>query len=163
VLTSSPVATENQSDTSSTWPSDPLAYQVRQSLARLLFVQGKLDEAPKLQRGKRWNCSQPPRAAIGGRYLWRSSVAMAHFARGDRPAADAALAELIDKDRNVMAYQVAKVYAWRGETDNAFEWLQISVDNHDTGLLSLLIDPLAHSLRQDIRYNALLAKVGLPR
>jgi hypothetical protein len=24
---------------------------------------------------------------------------------GDRPAADAALAELIDKDRNVMAYQ----------------------------------------------------------
>jgi hypothetical protein len=90
-------------------------------------------------------------------------LALAHFARGDRPAADAALAELIDKDRNVMAYQVAEVYAWRGETDNAFEWLQISVDNHDTGLLSLLIDPLAHSLRQDIRYNALLAKVGLPR
>jgi len=93
----------------------------------------------------------------------RFELALAHYARGDRPAADAALAELIDKDRNVMAYQVAEVYAWRGETDNAFEWFQISVDNHDTGLLSLLIDPLMHSLRQDSRYNALLAKVGLPR
>jgi hypothetical protein len=78
---------------------------------------------------------------------------------GDRPAADAALAELIARDRDVMAYQVAEVYAWRGETDNAFECLQISLDNHDTGLLSLLIDPLMRSLRND---SEMLAKVGLP-
>jgi hypothetical protein len=61
-----------------------------------------------------------------------------------------------------MAYQVAEVYARRGETNKAFEWLQISLDNHDTGLLSLLIDPLMHSLRRDSRYNALLEKIGLP-
>ena len=60
-----------------------------------------------------------------------------------------------------MAYQIAEVYAWRGETDKAFEWLQISLDNHDTGLLSLLIDPLIHSLRNDSRYSEILAKVGL--
>ena len=60
------------------------------------------------------------------------------------------------------AYQVAEVYAWRGETDKAFEWLQISLDNHDTGLLSLLIDPLMHNLRRDSRYKALLEKIGLP-
>ena len=77
-------------------------------------------------------------------------------------AADASLAELIDKDRDVMAYQVAEVYAWRGETDKAFEWLQISLDNHDTGLLSLLIDPLMRSLRNDSRYSEMLTKVGLP-
>jgi len=62
-----------------------------------------------------------------------------------------------------MAYQIAEVYAWRGETDEAFEWLQISLDNHDTGLLSLLIDPLMRSLKQDSRYDMLLAKIGLPR
>src|SRR5262249_35956110 len=89
-------------------------------------------------------------------------LALAHYARGDRTAADAALAELIDKDRNVMAYQIAEVYAWRGETNKAFEWLQISLDNHDTGLLSLLIDPLMRSLRHDSRYREMLAKVGLP-
>jgi serine/threonine-protein kinase len=77
-------------------------------------------------------------------------------------AADASLAELIGKDRDVMAYQVAEVYAWRGETEKAFEWLQISLDNHDTGLLSLLIDPLMRSLRNDSRYSEMLTKVGLP-
>jgi len=61
-----------------------------------------------------------------------------------------------------MAYQVAEVYAWRGETEKAFEWLQISIDNHDTGTLSLLIDPLMHRLQGDPRFNALVAKVGLP-
>lgn len=60
----------------------------------------------------------------------------------NQSTANAVLAELIAKDRNFLAYQIAEVYAWRGETDNAFEWLQIFVDNHDTGLLSLLIDPL---------------------
>jgi hypothetical protein len=61
-----------------------------------------------------------------------------------------------------MAYQIAEVCAWRGETDEAFEWLQISLDNHDTGLLSLLIDPLMRSLHHDSRYSEMLARVGLP-
>jgi hypothetical protein len=82
--------------------------------------------------------------------------------RGDRPAADVALAELIAKDRNFLAYQVAEVYAWRGENDKAFEWLQISLDNHDTGTLSLSIDPLMRGLRHDARYSDLLTKIGLP-
>ena len=92
----------------------------------------------------------------------RFELALAHYARGDRPAADAALAELIAKDRDVMAYQIAEVYAWRGEKDKAFEWLQVSLDNHDTGMLSLLIDPLMRGLHHDARYNSLLAKIGLP-
>ena len=73
-----------------------------------------------------------------------------------------ALAELIARDKNVMAYQIAEVYVWHGENDKAFEWLQISLDNHDTGLLSLMIDPSVQGLRQDAHYNDVLAKVGLP-
>lgn len=92
----------------------------------------------------------------------RFELALAHYARGDRPAADAALAELIARDGNFLAYQIAEVYAWRGETDKAFEWLQIALDNHDTGMLSLLIDPLTRGLHHDARYNDLLAKIGLP-
>ena len=92
----------------------------------------------------------------------RFELALAHYARGDRPAADAALSEMIAKDRNLLAYQIAEVYAWRGETDKAFEWLQISFDNQDTGTLALLIDPLMRSLRDDPRYKNLLAKLGLP-
>jgi TolB-like protein len=163
---------------------DPLAYQARSSLARLLFVQGKLDDAdasarkaaelqPTAAGNHRWQVFVAIERGDGEgalreaelepdeRYR-RFELALAHYARKDRLAADAALAELITKDRNVMAYQVAEVYAWRGETDKAFEWLQISLDNHDTGLLSLLIDPLMHGLRHDSRYSEMLAKVGLP-
>jgi len=163
---------------------DPLAYQARQSLARLLFVQGKLDEAeaaaqkavelqPTAAGSHRWQVFVAIARGDGEAALRDAKLepneryrhfelALANYARGDRAAADTALAELIDKDRNVMAYQVAEVYAWRGETDKAFEWLQISLDNHDTGLLSLLIDPLMRSLRHDPRYSEMLTKVGLP-
>jgi hypothetical protein len=61
-----------------------------------------------------------------------------------------------------LAYQIAEVYAVRGEKDKAFEWLQISFDNHDPGTLTLLIDPLLRGLRDDPRYKNLLAKLGLP-
>ena len=92
----------------------------------------------------------------------RFELAIAYYVRHEQAKADAALADLIDKDRNVLAYQVAEVYAWRGETDKAFEWLQISFDNHDTGLLSLYIDPLLQRLRPDPRFATLVRKIGLP-
>ena len=37
----------------------------------------------------------------------------------------------------------------RGEKDKAFEWLQISFNNRDAGMLGLLVDPLLRSLRDD--------------
>ena len=163
---------------------DPLAYQARISLARVLFTEGKLDEteaaarkAAELQPSAAGNHRFQVFVAIqrgdgeaglreaglepNERYR-RFELALALYTRGDRPAADATLAELIARDRNVMAYQVAQVYAWRGENDKAFEWLQVSLDTHDTGTVSLLIDPLLRGLQHDPRYNGLLAKIGLP-
>jgi len=162
---------------------DPLAYQARQSLARLLFVQGKLNDAeaaaqkaaelqPTAAGCHRWQVFVAIRRSDGEAALreaerepneryQRFELALAHYTRRDHPAADAALTELIARDRNVMAYQVAEVYAWRGEKDKAFEWLQVSLDNHDTGLLSLMIDPLMRGLHEDGRYRGLLAKIGL--
>ena len=163
---------------------DPLAYLARGNLARILLAEGKLDEANAEARK-----SAELQPAGAGNHRWQAVVAvlrgdgeaalreaqlepnegyrrfelaLAHYARGDRPAADAALAEMVARDRNLLAYQIAEVYAWRGETDKAFEWLQISYDNHDTGALSLLIDPLMRGLRGDPRYKGILEKIGLP-
>jgi TolB-like protein len=163
---------------------DPLDYQARTSLARILFTEGKLDEAeasarkaaelqPAAAGNHRWQVfvaiqRGDGEAALREAHLEpnegyrRFELALAHYTRGDRPAADAALAELIAKDRNFLAYQIAEVYAWRGETDKAFEWLQVSFDNHDTGTPSLLINPFMRGLRHDPRYNNLLARIGLP-
>ena len=164
---------------------DPLAYQARASLTRLLFVEGKLAEAeasakkaaellPSAAGNHRWQVFVAMQRGDGEAALReaelepderyrRFELALAHCARRDRVAADKALAEMIARDRNVMAYQIAEVYACRGEANETFEWLQVSLDNHDTGLLSLLIDPLMHGLRHDARYNDLIEKIGLPK
>jgi serine/threonine-protein kinase len=163
---------------------DPLAYQPRISLARVLFAEGKLDEteaaarnAAELQPTAAGNHRFQVFAAIQGgdgevalreaqlepnEGYKRFELALAQHTRGERRAADEALAELIAKDRDFLAYQVAQVYAWRGENDKAFEWLQVSLDTHDTGTVSLLIDPLLRGLQHDARYKSLLTKIGLP-
>jgi serine/threonine-protein kinase len=163
---------------------DPLAYQPRISLARVLFAEGKLDET---EAAARKAAELQPTAAGNHRFqvfaaiqrgdgeaalreaqlepnegYKRFELALAHYTRGERRAADEALAELIAKDRDFLAYQVAQVYAWRGENDKAFEWLQVSLDTHDTGTVSLLIDPLLRGLQHDARYKSLLTKIGLP-
>ena len=37
------------------------------------------------------------------------------------------------------------------EKDKVFEWLQIAFDQHDTGTLTLLVDPLLRGLHDDVR------------
>jgi TolB-like protein len=163
---------------------DPLSVTAQGNLGRVLFVAGKLDEADAVARKA---ADLQPSAAGNHRYqvlvavergdgetalreaqlepdegYRRFELALAHYVRGDRAAADAALADLIANGRDQLAYQIAEVYAVRGEKDKAFEWLQISFDNHDTGTLTLLIDPLLRGLRDDPRYKNLIAKLGLP-
>src|SRR5438034_2971669 len=163
---------------------DPLAYLARGNLARILLAEGKLDEAdaavcksaelqPAAAGSHRWQVLVAVQRGDGEIALReaqlepdegyrRFELALAQCVRADREAADAALADLIANFRNQLAYQIAEIYAVRGETDKAFEWLQISLDNHDTGLLSLLIDPLIRSLHGDPRYKSMLEKIGLP-
>jgi TolB-like protein/Tfp pilus assembly protein PilF len=163
---------------------DPLSVTTQNNLARVLFYAGKLDEAdaaarksaelqPAAAATHRWQALMAAQRGDGETALReaqlepdegyrRFELAVAEYVRGDRKAADAALADLIANGRDQLAYQIAEVYAVRGEKDKAFEWLQISFDNHDTGTLSLLVDPLLRGLRDDPRYNKFLAKLGLP-
>jgi serine/threonine-protein kinase len=163
---------------------DPLSVMGQGNLARALFYAGKLDEAdaaarkaaelqPASASSRRWQTLIAAQRGEGETALReaqlepdegyrRFELALAHYVRGDRVAADAALADLIGNGRDQFAYQIAEVYAVRGEKDKAFEWLQIALDNHDTGMLTLLVDPLLRGLRGDSRYKAMLEKVGLP-
>ena len=162
---------------------EPLASAPHNNLARVLWYEGKLDEADAVARK---SAELQPSSASSRR--WQVLVAIRHndaetalreaqlepdesyrrfllplaqYARGDRKAADAALADLIANNRG-LDYQIAQVYAVRGEKEKAFEWLQIAFDNHDTGMLALLVDPLLNSLRGDPRYKTLLAKMAFP-
>jgi TolB-like protein/Tfp pilus assembly protein PilF len=162
---------------------DPLANSAQNNLSRILWYEGKLDEADAIARkaaelhptaasSRRWQVlvaiqRGDPDLALHEAQMEpdenyrRFELALAHYARKDRAAADAALSDLL-ANRVGVAYQIAQVYAARGERDKALEWLQISFDEHDTGTLALLVDPLLHDLRDDPRYKALVTKMNFP-
>src|SRR5437764_6192517 len=163
---------------------DPLSAATQFTLGRVLFYAGKLDEAyaagrkmaelyPSASSSHRWQVLVAVQRGDGETALREAQLepddtirpfelALAQYIRGDRKASDAALADLVAHSREGLAYQIAQVYAVRGEKDKAFEWLQIAFDNHDGGMPSLLVDPLLRGLRDDPRYKNLVVKVGLP-
>jgi len=74
---------------------------------------------------------------------------------------NAALTELIDKDADGAACQIAEAYAYRGETELAFEWLERAYIQRDSGLSMMKIDPLLQRLHDDPRWQPFLKKMGL--
>jgi len=163
---------------------DPLSAGAQFTLGRVLFYAGKLDEAdaagrkmaelqPSASSSHRWQVLGAVQRGDGETALREAQLepddtirsfelALAQYIRGDQKAADAALADLIANSRDSLAYQIAQVYAVRGEKDKAFEWLQVAFDNHDGGMPSLLVDPLLRDLRNDPRYKTLVTKMNFP-
>lgn len=95
--------------------------------------------------------------------LWKDIVeAFARQIGGDRKAADAALARLIQRRADSAAYQIAEAYAVRRDANKTFEWLERALANRDPGIAYLLYDPLILRFRDDPRLAALCRKVGLP-
>ena len=87
--------------------------------------------------------------------------AMIEHARGREPQSRKALQELIAKHAQDSTYQIGEVYAWRGENDKAFEWLERAFQQRDSGLNGIHYDPLLAGLREDPRYQALLKELKL--
>jgi tetratricopeptide (TPR) repeat protein len=83
-------------------------------------------------------------------------------ALGDARASDAALQEFIEMWAAEAAYQVAQIYAFRGEIDHAFAWLEQAYDNRDSGLAAMRSHPLFANLHDDPRWTVFLDKMGLP-
>jgi len=75
--------------------------------------------------------------------------------------ARAALAALVAQSTG-SEFQVAETYAFFGETDKSFEWLQRSRSLHDPGIIWTRRDPLLASIVGDPRYRAFLQQVGMP-
>jgi len=88
-------------------------------------------------------------------------LAIAYHALGRNAESDAALARLKEEFPNGPT-QVALVYAYRGEQDQAFEWLEKAYTQRDPDLLLWFNHPFLRSLRGDPRYKALLHKLKLP-
>src|SRR6266436_4352788 len=163
---------------------DPLRANSHLGLGYLLYMAGRYDEAQlALQKALDLN----PQAAFAhanlGKILvakerpqqalaeiekepndWEklTDLALVYHALGRGQDSNASLAELIAKHDTDSAYQIAQVYAYRGESGKSFEWLERAYKQRDTGLPDIKIDPLLNNLRHDPRYTELLKKMRLP-
>ena len=94
--------------------------------------------------------------------FWRTyALALAQFANGNRPEADAALKKLIDENADQGASQIAEVYALRKEPDKMFEWLEHGWPTNDQGVTDLLLDPFLRAYKDDPRFIAFAQKIGV--
>jgi adenylate cyclase len=92
-----------------------------------------------------------------------TGMAMAEFTRGNEAASQQMLAKM-EKDYTIgFAFQIAQAYAWRGDKDQAFAWLDRAYAIHDSGLVRLPYDPAMDPLRDDPRFIALVRKMGFPK
>ncbi|HEY1723823.1 MAG TPA: TIR domain-containing protein [Steroidobacteraceae bacterium] len=97
-------------------------------------------------------------AAPGWRLIGTAEV---EHTLGHAPQAQQALDEVIRDSAQFAAYQIAEIYAWRGQKDQAFQWLDRAYAQSDGGLTEVKVDPLLASLRGDPRYDAFLSKMKL--
>jgi len=91
-----------------------------------------------------------------------SGISMAAHSLGRDRESQEALDQLIAKHGGWGPVQVAEVYAWRAQKDQAFEWLERAYRQHDVGLADLKLNPIFQSLRGEPRFRALLRKLQLP-
>ncbi len=163
---------------------DPLRSDTYLRLGYLLYAAGRYDEAwPKLQRALELNpqtafahvdlgevlvAEGKPQQALAEiekeplQWGKLTGQALAYHALGRDQDSNAALAGLIAKYNNGAPYQIAEVYAFRGESDKSFDWLERAYKQRDGGLTEIKNDPLLKNLRHDPRYTELLKKMRLP-
>jgi DNA-binding winged helix-turn-helix (wHTH) protein len=94
-------------------------------------------------------------------YQFTGDVTVAYYALGRKKASDAALSKYIAKYAS-FTYGAAEVYAFRNQSDEAFEWLDRAYAQRNTGLIQTKVDPLLKSLHKDPRFAAFLKKLNLP-
>jgi len=116
-------------------------------LGQILLLQGNPQEALDMirQDSDEW---------------WQDyAVPLALFSLGQESEADYALASFIEKHSDG-PFQAAEIFAWRGETDQAFEWLERAFEERDSGLHEILNDPFLANLKKDERWPEFLDKLG---
>ncbi|MCC6651082.1 MAG: protein kinase, partial [Candidatus Eisenbacteria bacterium] len=117
-------------------------------LAWTLLYQGRTTEA----------AAAGSKEARRGYQLW-FECSLQHL-QGDAAASDRSLQELLGLGEH-WGFQIAMVYAVRGEHDEAFRWLERSYELRDAGLSIGTLCPQLAPLHTDPRWLPFLKRVGL--
>ena len=163
---------------------DPLDQDARSDRARALYYLGRLDEAEEAFR--ELMALNPNHHNVFG-FLYRIDAVRGNVDRalnqhGDTlnpfwsdfnwlliayrfrrtKECEAKLAEFIAANADEGAFQIAEIYAFAGEADAAFKWLEAAVQKRDPGLTDeLLSTETLLRLHSDARWEPLVEKLGL--
>jgi tetratricopeptide (TPR) repeat protein len=89
-----------------------------------------------------------------------SVLAMAYFDLGDQAASGSAIDTLHGEFADASPLKTARAHAWRGETDDAFRWLDRAVKEGHS-IEGIKNDPFLSGLHADSRWLPLLESLGL--
>ena len=89
-------------------------------------------------------------------------MANAQHSLGHRAEADQALSDLLKTGTGGNLANLASVYAWFAEADQAFAWFDKAVAARESGVTQILTDRTLDGLHKDPRWSALLKKMNLP-
>ncbi|HEX4667232.1 MAG TPA: hypothetical protein VH207_11580 [Chthoniobacterales bacterium] len=93
--------------------------------------------------------------------IWRLiGLPMVYHALGRKTGSDAALATLIAKSEKESPFNIAYIYAFCGDADKAFEWLDKAVEYQDPGLTQVVAENLFDNIHSDPRWLPFLRKLG---
>lgn len=92
---------------------------------------------------------------------WRKiGLPLAYCALGRESEADQAFSELIAKQEKESPFNIAYDYAYCGNADKAFEWLDKAVQYKDPGLNEIVGESLLNKIHSDPRWLPFLRKIG---
>lgn len=163
---------------------EPLNASFHFYTGQFLLARGKLDEAEielkraidlqpaasgyrsylvalYIKRGQPDQALAAAEAEIPG-YNRRTALAEAYAMRGEQVKADAQVREMI-RYGDVSPINLVQYYAYRGDSDQAFAWLEHSLKVRDPGVTTLYEDPfIPGALGSDPRFAPLCIRIGLP-
>ena len=96
----------------------------------------------------------------GGRF---AGLAMAFYSLGRKAESDAALARMTKEQANSNAFEIAEAYAFRGDRDQAFQWLEHAQAQKESDLQYIKGDLPLRNLESDPRYKPFLRTMNLPK
>jgi TolB-like protein/Tfp pilus assembly protein PilF len=128
----------------------PATPYLHKAMALSLLEMGDVDRALEViedepTRGHRLHC-----------------LALIYETIGEHEKSREALEALI-ADGNRWTFEITEVHSFRGEIDEAFEWVNRAIDRRDRGLRHLMNSPYIDNMREDPRFDGVLARLGLAR
>ncbi len=141
--------------------------EAEESLNRLLLLHPNADSANSLMGQVQLSLGHPEKALEyidkDTRTFWllyRKSMEV--YAAGNKKEANVLLKKLIADWGDIAWSNIAHVYAFRGEKNEAFKWLELALENKDITLLEFLSSPEMQNLWGDPRWDKFINKLGLP-